>query len=96
MACFSSDLSVFHTAEDERKKDHLPIRVITHVLPLARKSDIILGRIRFLEDRVRSGNFHKVYKTGGWDDHNIQPAREAILDYYKVCTPIVSSIPCLR
>jgi len=100
VAYFSSCLNAdeFHTTEDEKKKDHPPVRVITHVIPLAGKSDAILGQILLLETRPgkRARNFHKTYEVGGWDDHIIQPARGAILDYYKVCTPNISSITCLR
>jgi len=33
-----------------------------------------------------SWNFHKIWTLDGWNDHIIQPARDAVLDYYKVRT----------
>ena len=32
-------------------------------------------------------NFHADFTLNGWNDHIIQPARDAVLDYYKVRTP---------
>jgi len=32
-------------------------------------------------------NFHANFTLNGWNDHIIQPARDAVLDYYKVRTP---------
>ena len=31
-------------------------------------------------------NFHAKFTLKGWNDHIIQPARDAVLDYYKVRT----------
>jgi len=31
-------------------------------------------------------NFHADFTLNGWNDHIIQPARDAVLDYYKVRT----------
>jgi len=31
-------------------------------------------------------NFHAEWTLGGWNDHIIQPAQDAVIDYYKVRT----------
>ena len=38
-------------------------------------------------------NFHADWTLDGWNDHIIQPARDAVLDYYKVSVP--RSLPIL-
>jgi len=81
--------------EDEIKRKHsenmLVMLYIAHVLPLACKSEELLGYIFFPEDhterRARPRNFHANFTLDGWNDHIIKPARDAVLDYYKVCTP---------
>jgi len=32
--------------------------------------------------------FHAEWPLDGWNDHVIQPARDAVLNYYKVCVSI--------
>jgi len=32
--------------------------------------------------------FHAEWLLDGWNDHVIQPARDAVLSYYKVCVSI--------
>ena len=81
-------------ADDEKKRDHSKklsvLLYIAHLLPLACKSDKIMGYIFHTEDysRRRHGpkNFHANITLNGWNDHIIQPARDAVLDYYKVRT----------
>jgi len=81
-------------AEDQKKKAHsrnlLVLLYIAHLLPLACNSDKIMGYIFHTEDRsIRwhgPRNFHAVFTLNGWNDHIIQPARDAVLDYYKVRT----------
>jgi len=81
-------------ANDETKRNHskslLFLLYTAHLLPLARKSDEIMGYIFHTEDRsIRwhgPNNFHANFTLNGWNDHIIQPARDAVLDYYKVCT----------
>jgi len=81
-------------AEDKKKRNHSKtlsvLLYIAHLLPLACKSDEILEYIFRREDRRRSWrgprNFHTDFTLNGWNDHIIQPARDAVLDYYKVCT----------
>jgi len=38
-------------------------------------------------------NFHAQWTLDGWNDHIIQPALDAVLDYYKVSAP--RSLPTL-
>jgi len=63
---------------------------IAHVLPLACKSEEILKYIFLPEDRTEGWedppNFHANFPLNGWNNHIIQPARDAVLDYYKVRT----------
>jgi len=69
----------------------LALLYIAHVLPLACKSDKIIGYIFHTEDCTLHWhdpkNFHTNFTLNGWNDHVIQPARDAVLDYYKVRTP---------
>jgi len=82
-------------ADDEKKRNHSKtlsfLLCIAHLLPLACKSDVIVGYIFRKEDRRRRWrgpkNFHSQLPFNGWNDHIIQPARDAVLAYYKVCTP---------
>jgi len=81
-------------ADDEKKLKHSKslsfLLYIAHLLPLACKSKDILKYIFLLEDRTGyyedPRNFHADFPLNGWNDHIIQPARDAVLDYYKVCT----------
>ena len=90
--CQSAD--EFDMAEDEKKRNHSKnlsvLLYIAHLLPLACKSDAIMGHIFRTEDRsIRwhgPSNFHANFTLNGWNDHIIQPARDAVLDYYKVRT----------
>jgi len=90
--CQSAD--EFHTAENWEKRTHSVnlsvLLYVAHLLPLARKSDEIVGYIFHTEDRSRRWhgpkNFHANFTLNGWNDHIIQPARDAVLDYYKVRT----------
>lgn len=79
----------FDKADDLKKRTHfnslLTLRCITHVLPLLRKDEIILLLISYK-------SFHGTWKLDGWNDHIIQPARDVVLDYYKVCTHNISSV----
>ena len=84
----------FHVAEDQKKKAHSKtlsfLLYIAHLLPLACKSEEILEYIFLSEHRTDSWedppNFHADFTLNGWNDHIIQPARDAVLDYYKVRT----------
>jgi len=74
-------------ASDLRKKEHSSaisvLLCIAHVLPLACKSEYIIGGI-FLDHKRLSRNFHAKWLLDGWNDSVIQPARDAVLNYYKV------------
>jgi len=90
--CKSADES--DMAEDKKKRNHSKtlsvLLYIVHLLPLACKSEEILEYIFLPEDRTEgweaSRNFHADFPLNGWNDHIIQPARDAVLDYYKVRT----------
>jgi len=81
-------------ADDEKKRNHsknlLFLLYIAHLLPLACESEEIMGFIYYCKDRSRRWygreNFHATFTLAGWNDHIIQPARDAVLDYYKVRT----------
>jgi len=82
----------FHVAEDQKKTAHskslLFLLYTAHLLPLACKSEKIMRYICYPEDRSRCWcgpqNFHAKFPLNGWNDHIIQPARDAALNYYKV------------
>jgi len=82
-------------AEADKKQKHSKslsvLLYIAHVLPLACKSDAIVGSFFPTEDRgnrwYSARNFHADFTLNGWNNHIIQPARDAVLDYYKVRTP---------
>ena len=85
----------FHMADDEKKQDHskslLFLLYIAHLLPLACKSDEIVEYIFHKDEDGEFSwpgprNFHANFTLNGWNDHIIQPARDAVLDYYKVRT----------
>jgi len=82
-------------ANDSQKEQHsstlTALLFVARVLPLACKSEGIINHILF--DR-RYRNFHEVWTLDGWNDGIIQPVRDAVLDYYKVCAPI--SLPPVR
>jgi len=81
-------------AENWEKRGHsqtlLALLYIAHVLPLACRSEAIMGYIFHMKDRgwrrYGSQNFHANFSLNGWNDHIIQPARDAVFDYYKVRT----------
>jgi len=60
---------------------------ITHALPLACKSEDILGDIARRDYYGRTlYSFHAMWPLDGWNDMIIQPALDVVLDYYKVVT----------
>jgi len=65
---------------------------IAHVLPLACKSDVLM---RYIFHAGDPRNFHADFILNRWNDHIIQPARDAVLDYYKVRT-LYPPMQCLR
>ena len=89
--CQSAD--EFHMVADWAKEQHSKnlsvLLCITHVLPLACKSGEIMNYIFLPEDHTESWkypqNFHANFTLNGRKDYIIQPARDAVLDYYKVC-----------
>ena len=84
----------FHTADDLSKERHSEtisaLLCIAHALPLACKSEKIMESI-LLDHHWGLGyeyNFHERWHLDGWNDDVIQPARDAVLHYYKVCAQI--------
>jgi len=80
----------FHMADDLRKKRHSitlsALLCIAHALPLACKSEKIIRSI-VLDHHWDLGcaySFHGRWPLDGWNDDVIQPARDAVLNYYKV------------
>jgi len=93
--CRSAD--EFHMADDEEKRDHSEtlsvLLYIAHLLPLTCMSEDILTSIfspEYTEIGLGPRNFHADFTPDGWNDHIIQPARDAALDYYKVRTRLMS------
>ena len=91
--CQSTD--EFHMAKDRKKRNHSKnlsvLLYIAHLLTVACNSEEILEYIFLPEDRTEGWkdpvNFHANFTLNGWNDHIVQPARDAVLDYYKVRTP---------
>ena len=53
------------------------------MLPLACESKKVLNHIS-PGSRGSRRYFHEGWRLDGWNDHIIQPARDAVLEYYKV------------
>jgi len=81
-------------AEDWKKQNHSKnlsvLLYVAHVLPQSCKSERITRYIFLPEDRTESWeypqNFHANFTLNRWNDHIIQPARNTVLDYYRVRT----------
>ena len=56
---------------------------VAHVLPLASDCKVILSLICA---QFGSDDFHRRWPLDGWNDDIIQPARDAVVEYYKVHT----------
>ena len=92
MALFSlcSSADAVHKANNlamlRHSKTIFALLCITHVLPLACKSEKITEFIFF--DHTwgvkRPQDFHATWILNGWDDDIIQHPRDAVLSYYKV------------
>jgi len=82
-------------ADAEKKRGHSKnlsvFLYIADVLPQACKSEHILRYIFDAKGHSRPWHalqtFHANFILDGWNDHIIQPARDAVLNYYKVCAP---------
>jgi len=79
-------------ADDKKKRNHSKMQSLLlyfpHVLPRACKHK---GIRRYIFDpEANNGqpawNLHAEITLVGWNDPIIQPALDAVLDYYKVCT----------
>jgi len=89
-------------AENWKKRGHsqtlLALLYIAHLLPLAWWSEEILNYIfrpGWTEIGLHPCYFHADFNLDGWNDYIIQPARDAVLDYYKVRT-CIPHLQCLR
>jgi len=60
--------------------------VVTHVLPLACDSKEV--REYIFRPHI-DWSFHRNWPLNGWNDDIIQPARDAVLEYYKVGTTLL-------
>ena len=91
--CPSADS--FYNADLKEKRDHCTtlwcLLCMSHMVPFACKSEVFMRSIFFSEDCAASvrywtpRNFHARWTLDGWNDHIIQPALDAVLNYYKVC-----------
>ena len=83
--CSSED--IFNSSDDGVKKKHTEtlsyMVYVAHVLPLACDSKAVRKSIFIPRS---SWNFHGKWPLNGWNDDIIQPARDAVLEYYKVCS----------
>ena len=89
-------------ADDVEKRYHskkLSLLVyLPHVLPRACKNKRIMEYIFESEasNGRRTKNFHADITLDGWNDPIIQPALDAVLDYYKVRTTcLIYVVPAL-
>ena len=93
--CPSAD--AFHRATDSDKKTHsnvlFALLCIAHALPLACESENIMDYI-LGEKPMR--NFHGTWTLDGWNDEIIQPARDAVLNYYKVRAGLSPPSACAK
>ena len=86
--CQNADM--FNSLDEDAKRKYSEVLsallCISHVLPLAQKSWPLLQEIfQYSDDPHES--FHTKWTLDGWNDHIIQPARDAVLEYLKVRTP---------
>jgi len=89
-------------ADDEKKRYHSKklslLLYLPHVLPRACKHKGIMEYIFESEasNGRRTQNFHEDITLDGWNDPIIQPALDAVLDYYKVRTTcLIYVVPAL-
>ena len=93
---FSFFCSTDELADDLRKMRHSEIisalLYIAHALPLACKSEKIMKSILDHDSGLGYAySFHERWPLDGWNDNVIQPARDAVLNYYKVRVSIYPS-----
>jgi len=87
--CQNAD--TFNSSDEDTKRKYSEVLCsllcIAHVLPLAQKSQELLKEIyNGWQNEFLQQHFHKRWTLDGWNDHIIQPARDAVLEYYKVRT----------
>jgi len=89
MSSFSllQSADAFHMAHDLIKKRHSETisALLAHALPLACQSERIITIIAldYHWDLGCADSFHERCPLDGWNDDIIQPARDAVLHYYK-------------
>jgi len=97
-----SSADVFHRATDSGKKTHsnalFALLCIAHALPLACESERIMNYIFLVHISGEKPilNFHGTWTLDGWNDGIIQPARDAVLNYYKVRAGLSSPSACAK
>jgi len=85
-------------ADDEKKREHSKklslLLYLPHVLPRACKHKTIRKYIFHPEASIGwdACNFHADITLDGWNDRIIQPALDAVLDYYKVRTTCLINV----
>jgi len=88
-------------ADDEKKRNHSKklslLLYLSHVLPRACKHQGIMEYIFHpkASNGWRARNFHADITLDGWNDPIIQPALDAVLDYYKVRTCLINVVLAL-
>jgi len=87
--CQNAD--VFNSLDEDAQQKYSEVLsallCIAHVLPLVQKSSKLLQKIFRFDDGSSyepDDSFHTQWTLDGWNDHIIQPARDAVLEYYKV------------
>jgi len=87
--CQNADM--FNSLDEDAKRKYSEVLsallCIAHILPLVQKSSKLLQEILYFDDRSSyepRNSFHTRWTLDGWNDHIIQPARDAVLEYYKV------------
>jgi len=79
----------FNKVDNSEKRAHskslFTLRCIAHVLPLSPKHEKILQLVSYK-------GVYKRWKLDGWNDHVIQSAQNAVLNYHKVCIHNISLI----
>jgi len=78
-----------HKLGKQKHSSAIALLCIAHVLPLACNSENIIKHIYLEHPNSRwERNFHAMWTLGGQNDNIIQPARNAVLNYYKVYVSI--------
>jgi len=87
--CRNADIFNLFDEDTKRKYSEVlsALLCIAHVLPLAQKAWRLRREIFYFSNGSSyepDNSFHTRWTLDGWNDHIIQPARDAVLEYYKV------------